>query len=174
VSDLHYPIGRFEAAFPYTKEQIADNIARLADFPARIAPLVTALTDPQLDTPYRPGGWTVRQVVHHVADSHINAYIRTKWTLSEESPVIKPYLEKEWAKTAENQAPVQLSLHLITALHAKWVTLLRALPQPLFEKSYYHPDTKKQVRLDTLVATYAWHGEHHAMHIQRVKERMGW
>jgi hypothetical protein len=174
VEDLRYPIGRFVAAFPYTPGQIERHISLLEHFPTRLRQVTAGLTDNQLDTPYREGGWSVRQVVHHLADSHVHAYVRTKWIITEDTPVIKAYLEKAWAETSETAAGIELSLQLLQALHAKWVALLRALPPAAFERQLLHPESKKHIRLDTLAATYAWHGEHHAMHIQRLKERMRW
>lgn len=174
VDDLRYPIGRFVAAFPYEPGQIRRNVAALEQFPERLHQVVRGLTPGQLGTPYRAGGWQVHQVVHHLADSHLHAYIRTKWTLTEDTPTIKAYLEKQWAETGETAADVPLSLQLLQALHARWVALLQSLPPAAFGKQFVHPETEKYVRLDTLVATYAWHGEHHAMHIQRLKEREGW
>lgn len=172
--DLHYPIGKFQPRETYTPADNAANIETLASFPERLARLMADFSGAQLTTPYREGGWTVQQTIHHLADSHLHAYIRTKWLLTEDTPTIKAYQEKRWAETAENDASIQLSLTLIQAHHAKWVALLKTVPEVDFAREFYHPDSKKHVRLDTLVATYAWHGEHHAMHIQRLKERMGW
>ncbi len=172
--DPRYPIGKFEPKESYTPEDIKVNINRIASLPDKLKNAVTLLNDLQLDTPYRDGGWTVRQVVHHMADSHMNAYIRFKWTLTENSPVIKAYDEKGWAVTPETKGPPSLSLELVTALHAKWVTLLKALTPEDLRKEFTHPETKKQVALDRLIATYAWHGEHHLAHIVSLKEKRGW
>lgn len=174
AEDLRYPIGRFQPLEAYTQQQNINNIQTLAAFPARLAEVVATLTPAQLGTPYREGGWTVRQTIHHVADSHLHAYIRTKWLLTEDTPTIKAYQEKRWAETGENEADIQLSLALIHVHDAKWVALLKTVSPADFARQFYHPDNKKHVRLDTLVASYAWHGEHHAMHIQRLKERMRW
>lgn len=174
IEELRYPVGRFQPLAVYSSDATAANVNILAAFPKRLATVAAGLTPAQLDTPYREGGWSVRQTIHHVADSHLHAYIRTKWLLTEDTPTIKAYLEKKWAETSENKADVQLSLTLIAAHHAKWVALLRTVAPADFARRFYHPDNQNYVRLDTLVAAYAWHGEHHAMHIQRLKERMGW
>jgi hypothetical protein len=174
ADDLRYPIGKFQPAESYSPAAIRQHIGTLAAFPRRLAEVVAGLTPAQLQTPYREGGWTVQQTVHHLADSHLHAYVRTKWLLTEENPTIKAYLEKSWAETPENEADVRLSLALIEAHHAKWVALLSRLGETDFQRQFYHPNSQKHVRLDTLVATYAWHGEHHATHIQRLKERLGW
>jgi hypothetical protein len=174
TEDLRYPIGKFQPKEVYSETDLKDYIQTLAAFPNRLRSVVEGLTPLQLQTPYREEGWTVQQTVHHLADSHLHAYIRTKWLLTEDTPTIKAYLEKRWAETPENESDIQLSLALIHAHHAKWVALLGQLPVEAFQRQFYHPDSKKHVRLDTLVATYAWHGEHHAMHIQRLKERLGW
>ncbi|NOT73835.1 MAG: putative metal-dependent hydrolase [Cyclobacteriaceae bacterium] len=172
--DPRYPIGKFEPKESYSMEDVSKNIDRIASLPAKLENAVRGLNDAQLDTPYRDGGWTVRQVVHHVADSHMNAYIRYKWTLTEDNPVIKAYFEKEWAVTPETSAPIALSLPLIHSLHSKWIVLLKGLKKEDLRKEFTHPETKKQVPLDRLTATYAWHGEHHLAHITSLKEKMGW
>jgi hypothetical protein len=135
---------------------------------------VKNLSDHQLDTPYREGGWTLRQVVHHVADSHMHAYIRTKWTLTESDPVIKAYLEKQWAETDETKSPPEISISLLKVLHAKWVILLRSITSNDLDRFFIHPETKKQITLTTLMGMYAWHGEHHLTHITNLKKEKGW
>ncbi len=172
--DLRYPIGKFQPQESYSADEIKTNIARIEALPGKLETAVKGLTDQQLDTPYRDGGWTVRQVVHHVPDSHVNAYIRTKWTLSEATPLIKAYDEKTWAETPETKLPPQISLTLLTSLHAKWVELLKRIPPQDLKKEFTHPETGKNVSLERMIATYAWHGEHHLAHITSLKERMGW
>lgn len=174
MSDLRYPIGPFAAKENYTPEEIRELVNRIETLPARLESEVKALSKAQLDTPYRDGGWTVRQVVHHVADSHSNAYIRVKWTLTESTPEIKAYNEKDWAQTPEVNLDPALSLAVLKALHAKWVALLKLLSPGDLQKSFVHPETKKQVRLDRMIALYAWHGDHHLAHITSLKARMGW
>ena len=170
VADPRYPIGKFLSQESYTPEEIAGNIKRIEALPLKIENAISTLTSEQLDTPYREGGWTVRQVVHHVADSHMNAYIRFKWTLSEESPVIKAYFEKLWATTPETQSDPQVSIDLLKALHTKWVILLKALSPADLKREFTHPETKQQVKLERTVAMYAWHGEHHLGHINSLKK----
>ena len=174
ATDPRYPIGKFEPKDDYSSEEVKQGIDRIGALPTRLEKAIKNLLPAQLDTPYREGGWTVRQVVHHIADSHMNAYIRVKWTLTEDSPVIKAYDEKAWAVTPEASSDPSLSLELLKSLHAKWVTLLRAIPSDKLRREFIHPDTKKQVKIDRIIATYAWHGEHHLSHITSLKERMKW
>lgn len=174
MEDLRYPIGKFSAQQAYTQQEVKERIARIASLPEKMQKAVQDLTDAQLDTPYREGGWTVRQVVHHVTDSHSNAYIRVKWTLTEETPLIKAYEEKKWAVTPETKEAPALSLALLKALHAKLVVLMKAIPFEQLNRQYIHPETQKHVRLDSMIDSYAWHGDHHLAHIEHLKKRMGW
>jgi uncharacterized damage-inducible protein DinB len=171
VDQLRYPIGKFSARDSYTLEEVASFIKRIEDVPARIETIVQKLSAAQLDTPYREGGWTARQVLHHLPDSHLNAYIRIKWALTEDTPTIKAYDEKAWAETPETTSDPALSLAVLKALHAKWAVLLRGLTARDLEKRFYHPDSKKHVRIDQAIATYAWHGEHHIGHVNIVAEK---
>lgn len=164
---LRYPIGRFSAKESYTPEEVSANIKRIQAIPATLEELAKSVSA-KLDVPYREGGWTARQVLHHVADSHTNAYIRLKWTLTEDTPTIKAYEEKTWAETPETKADPALSLALLKALHAKWVVLLQGIKPEDYARKFYHPDSKKHVRIDQAIATYAWHGEHHAGHLKIV------
>lgn len=163
--NLRYPVGKFQPKESYTAEEITKFIAAIEAAPEKIAEAFKKLSAKQLATPYREGGWTARQVLHHLADSHMHAYIRFKWTLTEASPTIKAYNEKLWAETYETTQDPALSVNLFKALHTKWVTLLRALTPADLEKYFVHPETGKQIRLDRLMATYAWHGEHHLGHL---------
>lgn len=172
--DPRYPIGKFEPKDSYTSEEIRHGIDRIAALPCKVEAALNGLSSTQLDTPYREGGWTLRQVAHHVADSHMNAYIRFKWTLTEASPLIKTYDEKGWAQTPETNAPPAVSIDFLKALHTKWVILLNALTPQQLQKAFTHPDTKKLVPLGRLIALYAWHGDHHLGHITALKERMKW
>jgi hypothetical protein len=174
MKDPRYPIGKFEGKDSYSPEEVKANISRIEALPAKMDEAVRGLSPTQLDTPYRDGGWTVRQVIHHVPDSHMNAYIRTKWTLTESTPTIKAYDEKRWAETPDTTSGPELSLALLKALHAKWITLLRQLSSSDLSKEFYHPDTKKHQRLDRIIAMYAWHGEHHLAHITELKSSRGW
>jgi uncharacterized damage-inducible protein DinB len=172
--DQRYPIGKFESKESYHAAEVKTFIDRIQALPQKIEQSVKELTDQQLDTPYREGGWTVRQVVHHVADSHTNAYIRIKWALTEDKPIIKAYEEKLWAETPETKLPLSISLNFIRALHAKWVALATRLTPEDLTKKFIHPQSKKEIRLDQLLGTYAWHGDHHLAHITELKKRMGW
>lgn len=164
--DPRYPIGKFAPKEAYAMADVSRNIERIEKLPEEFAAVAIQLTPRQLDTPYREGGWTGRQVIHHVADSHLNAYIRTKWTLTENNPTIKAYNEKAWAETPEMSADPNLSLTLLRALHTRWVTLLKGMDLDQFSREFTHPETKKTVRLDRMVDLYAWHGEHHAGHLK--------
>lgn len=165
---LQYPIGKFSPQDSYTTEEIAAFIYSIETVPVKIEEVYKKFTPKQLDTSYRPGGWTARQVLHHVADSHMNAYIRFKWSLTEDTPVIKAYNEKAWAETYETKSDPALSVTLLKALHAKWVTLLRSLLKEDLQKSFVHPETGKNVRLDRSIALYTWHGEHHLGHLKLI------
>jgi hypothetical protein len=171
--DLSYPIGEFTLPED-ARARRAENIGVIADAPVRFREAVRGLDDKQLDTPYRPGGWTVRQVIHHVADSHMNAYIRFRLALTEQEPTIKPYDQAKWAEIVDaKSAPVELSLGIIDGLHARWTTLLEGLPEEAFALAFLHPE-RGRVTLEVNVAMYAWHSLHHAAHITGLRERMGW
>jgi len=174
TQDLRYPIGKFEPKEVFSAAEVAQHIVRISTLPARMETAVAGLSPTQLDTPYRDGGWTVRQVVHHVSDSHLNAYVRTKWTLTEDSPLIKAYQEKDWAITPETTADPGLSLSLLKALHQKWVILLKDLSPDQLKKAFIHPETEKLVTIERLTGLYAWHGDHHLAHISSLKSRMKW
>jgi uncharacterized damage-inducible protein DinB len=173
--DPRYPIGRFaweKRALTGAEREVL--IEQIAAAPARLREAVDGLGAEQLDTPYREGGWTVRQVAHHVPDSHINAYVRTKWLLTEPDPAIKVYEESEWAKLGDSRAtPVAVSLDLLDALHLRWVALIRSLGEKDFARTLRHPQSGS-MSLDHLLAMYAWHGRHHVAHITTLRERMGW
>ncbi|HEY1220957.1 MAG TPA: putative metal-dependent hydrolase [Bryobacteraceae bacterium] len=172
--DLSYPIGKFDFKAPVEPDSRPQLIAEIGAAPARFRDAVRGLDVQQLDTPYRPGGWTVRQVIHHVPDSHMNAYIRFRLALTEDSPTIKPYDQTKWAELRDARtAPVEVSLQLIDGLHQRWVELLRSLSVADFDRTFRHPELGI-VRLDTNLALYAWHGRHHAAHITCLRDRMGW
>lgn len=168
---LRYPIGKFTPRESYTAEELKECISRIESVPAKIEAVLSTLTARHLDTPYREGGWTARQVIHHIADSHSNMYIRVKWMLTEEMPVIKAYNEKSWAETPETKLDPFISLNLLKALHVKLVTLLKLLKPADLLREFIHPETGKNVRLDRLIALYAWHGEHHLGHLLIVAKK---
>lgn len=172
--DLRYPIGEFAGAANLTEAQRRDLIDAIAEAPARLAAAVAGLTPAQLDTPYRPGGWTVRQVVHHVPDSHLNSYVRFKLALTEDEPTIKPYDEARWAELADVRAtPIETSLALLENLHQRWVLLLRSLGPADWMRKFKHPE-RGVVTLEQTLGLYAWHGRHHVAHITSLRERNGW
>ncbi|HLY17274.1 MAG TPA: bacillithiol transferase BstA [Bryobacteraceae bacterium] len=163
--DLRYPIGPFHYSGESTAEQRRGFIDRIEQAPARLRAAVAGLTEQQLETPYRPGGWTVRQVVHHVADSHINSYCRFRLALTEARPAIKGYDEALWAELTDSRtAPVEMSLALLEALHRRWVLLLRSMTPVDFARTFHHSQLGP-VTLDRTLALYAWHGEHHLAHV---------
>jgi hypothetical protein len=175
MEDLRYPIGKFTYTGPLTESDRSACIARIAAAPAKLRAAVAGLTDPQLDTRYRPEGWTVRQVVHHVPDSHLNAYTRFRLALTETVPTIKPYEEARWAELPDAKAgPVEISLGLLDALHVRWVLLLRQLKTQDWERTYNHPEHRREWTLDEVLAMYAWHGEHHVAHVTKLRQRQGW
>ena len=172
--DLRYPIGKFQRPESVTAEDRAAWLAALADAPARFRNAVRDLDDAQLDTPYRPDGWTVRQVVHHVADSHMNSYVRFRLALTETDPTIKPYDEAQWANLHDaHTMPVEVSLQLLDSLHLRWVTLLQSLAPADFDRTFRHP-VLGQMTLSANLALYAWHSRHHEAHITALRSRMGW
>jgi uncharacterized damage-inducible protein DinB len=176
MPDLRYPTGRFQRpSGPLTGDQRRAMIDVIARTPAELRAAVEGLSAKQLDTPYRPDGWTVRQVVHHVPDSHLNAYIRFKLGLTEETPTIKPYDEALWAKLPDSRdTPVETSLSLLATLHDRWVRLLRAMEPADFTRQINHPEWEKPLSLDAVLALYAWHGPHHTAHVTGLRQRMGW
>jgi hypothetical protein len=178
LHNLRYPIGDFSRPASSTGEARAAHIQTLRLLPERLTAAVAGLDDRQLDTAYREGGWTLRQVVHHVADSHANAYVRMKLALTEDWPTIKPYDEAAWADLADAQRlPVDVSLNLIAALHARWVSLLESLSDEDFHKGYVHPamlENSGKQNLAHVLAIYDWHSRHHTAHIANLRSRMGW
>ena len=174
VEQLQYPIGRYEPPVPINLPQVAHWIEEIRTLPARLEAAGIGLQDQDLDTPYRPGGWTIRQVVHHLADSHMNSYIRFKLALTEDNPTIKPYFEDRWAELPDSGGPIVHSLSLLHALHRKWVRLMWSLSEEQLARTFHHPDANKDYRLDYAIGLYAWHGNHHLAHILSLRERMGW
>jgi uncharacterized damage-inducible protein DinB len=174
TDDLRYPVGQFnfeDAPAGRGREGLIDE---LADAPRLLREAVEGLSPEQLDTPYRPGGWTVRQVVHHVPDSHLNSYVRFKLALTEDEPAIRTYHEERWAELADSrETPIGVSLALLDALHERWIILLRSLSEPEFARAFKHPEWGL-VPLSQAVGLYAWHGRHHIAHITSLRERAGW
>ena len=168
-----YPVGRFQLDSQSTPYKRSIWLTSIESLPQALRDAVTGLTEEQLDTPYREGGWTVRQVVHHVADSHTNAYVRTKLALTEDSPSIKPYDEKLWAELPDSRLSVEVSLALLDSLHARWAVLLRSLKDDAFARTWVHPEHGTR-DLDYLVQLYAWHSRHHVGHVRSLRERMRW
>ena len=173
TTDLRYPLGPFAPVEP-TPEVIANAKADIARLPAEIRAAVLGLEDRQLDTPYRPGGWTVRQVVHHVADSHMNGLIRMKLALTEDNPTIKPYDENAWAQLPDMALPIDVSLLLLDQLHTRWVALLRALTANQLQRAFVHPEHGRTMTLGDHIQNYAWHSRHHVAHITTLRRRNGW
>jgi hypothetical protein len=193
--DLRYPIGQLIPPAEITAQQRTDFIHQIAELPALLRRAVEGLSPEKLSTPYRPGGWSVRQVVHHIADSHINGYVRTKLALTEELPVIKTYNQEDWVAVTDSRIPVEPSLRLLEGLHELWAGLLRSLSEDQWRRGFIHPelvdqgakaqqdeawrrgflaDSRGVITLEGLLPTYAWHGLHHVAHITRLRERMGW
>jgi uncharacterized damage-inducible protein DinB len=172
--DLRFPVGRFQRPVSLSDEQRAAAIAAIAAAPAKLRAAVRGLSESQLDTPYRPDGWTVRQVVHHVPDSHSNALTRFKLALTESTPTIKPYDEAAWANLGDvRTTPVETSLVLLEALHDRWVRLLHSIAPADFDRTLNHPENGL-MNLHQLLALYAWHGEHHVAHVANLRTRNGW
>jgi hypothetical protein len=175
ATDPRYPIGKFEApAGSVNEQQRKEWIAAIEETPRRLREAVKGLNEQQLNTAYREGGWTVRQVVHHVPESHMNAYIRFKLALTEDNPTIKPYEEDKWAQLPDISTPIEVSLELLESLHVRWVNLLKLLKEPDWKRTYHHPAMGKTVSLEQVLGMYAWHGRHHVAHITTLRKTNGW
>ena len=175
MDDLKYPIGSYTPLDHVTEADIARWISEIEELPSLMRSAVEGLSEDQLDTPYRPDGWTVRQVMHHVSESHLNSIIRFKWALTEDQPTIKAYDQKGWANTADvARTPVETTLRFLEALHAKWVILLQSIEADEWKRLFVHPETGRQLDLHWLLGLYAWHGKHHVAHITGLRERKGW
>lgn len=176
LEELKYPTGRFvRGTAAKDAARRSTCIAIIERFPQELTKAVVGLSDTQLDTPYRPEGWTVRQVVHHLADSHSQCLHRFKLALTEDSPVIKPYREELWAEHADARTmPVEASLSIIAGTHSRWAVLLRSLESTAFDRVFFHPEQNRAIALSEALELYVWHGGHHLAHIVRLRERMGW
>ena len=174
MEDLRYPIGPFQPKSPLTESERKQLIRQIAETPSLLRKAIANLDDAKLDTPYRPGGWTGRQVVHHLPDSHLNSYVRFKLALTEHEPTIRPYEQQQWAEMPEaKNAPVDISLDLLETLHRRWVIVLEHLSPADFARTLLHPESGT-MNLDRLLQLYAWHGRHHVAHITQLRKRNGW
>ena len=172
--DLRYPIGKFQWEDNLSEARRRELIEQIAETPTKVRAAVAGFTEQQFDTPYREGGWTVRQVVHHLADSHLNAYVRFKLAMTENEPMVKTYEQQLWAETPDAKtAPVELSLTLLDSLHQRWAVLLRSMTPADFSRQFRHPE-HGLMTLERLLGLYAWHGRHHTAHITGLRERSGW
>lgn len=171
--DLRFPVGEFKLEEHYTEEQRRQFIDEIEAAPAHMRAAVEGLSEEQLDTPYRPGGWTVRQVAHHLPDSHMNGLIRMKLTLTEDEPLVKTYMEDRWAELADYKGPVDVSLALLDAVHNRWITVWRSLGDKELARKFRHPEWGT-LKLEQHLALYAWHSRHHVAHITSLRERNGW
>ncbi len=171
--DLRYPIGKFEKPGEITPSTRSDFVNEISDLPKKLKAAVSDLNDKQLDTPYRPEGWTVRQTVHHVADSHLNSIIRFKLALTEDTPTIRPYYEDRWAELNDSFLPIDSSMKIIEGLHHRWVTVLNAMSDEDFQRKLIHPESGEW-KLEKMLALYVWHGKHHTAHITKLRERENW
>ena len=174
MEDLRYPIGKYISQ-PFSDKQLNEWLIDITNLPQHLENAVMNLDEAQVNTPYRPEGWTVKQLVHHVADSHMNAYIRFKLGLTEENPTIKPYEEAAWADLSDTRnLPFNLSLTILHALHARWMEILKNITEEEWNRTVFHPEQKKEISLWHLLGMYAWHGRHHTAHVTALKERMKW
>jgi hypothetical protein len=174
MSDPRYPIGKFDGKAPVNEAERNKFIRDIEETPAKLRAAIHGLSEEQLNTPYRDGGWTVRQLIHHVPDSHLNSYIRFKLALTEDEPTIKPYMEDRWAELADSRVtPIETSLTLLDSLHQRWVLLLRSFRPEDWKRTFRHPDMGL-LSLDKTVALYSWHGRHHVAHITSLRETKGW
>ena len=166
MENLKYPIGKFEYGKIYSMEDNVKHIGEIEKFPEELKTIVSKFNSDLLEKSYRPEGWNARQIIHHLADSHLNAYIRTKWTLTEDAPMIKAYNQDSWANLEDSKsAPIEISLLLITALHQRWVYLLKTLTEEDLQKKYIHPEYNRELKLSELLALYVWHGKQHSAHL---------
>ncbi len=175
MTNLSYPIGKLRYPDEISEEYLQANIEAIRSTPERMAAAVSGLNDEQMDTPYRPGGWTVRQLVHHLPDSHMHSYLRFHWAITEDSPMIKPYDEKAWATMDYHQSvPVEVSLSLLKAIHDRWMILIDNLTEADMACSYRHPEDGQIYSVKKAILVYGWHGDHHIAHITELRKRMGW
>lgn len=167
VESLKFPVGRYVPVERFDRNTVAEGIAEIEAFPGRLRALLAGTAEASLERTYRPGGWTARQVIHHLADSHTHIYVRFKWTLTEETPTIKAYDEARWADLPDYRGPVEPALRMLEAIHARWAALLRIMDDSMFQKRFLHPETGGHMSLFERVACYGWHGRHHLAHVER-------
>jgi hypothetical protein len=170
MEELKYPYGRFEYGKKYSPEETALHISMITNFPAELRKITNSLTDAQLEQSYRPDGWTARQIIHHLADSHLNAFIRIKLSLTENSPVIKPYNQDSWAALPDSEMSPEVSLNILEGIHARWAVLLQNLREDDLKKVYIHPEYNREFPLTEVIALYAWHGKQHAGHLSIIQK----
>lgn len=174
MEELRYPIGKYIPQL-FSERQLQEWLIEIKFLPQHLENVILNLDESQINTPYRPDGWTIQQLIHHVADSHMNAYIRFKLGLTEENPTIKPYDERAWANLPDTQRlPVNISLTLLYALHARWLEVIKGIKEDEWNRTVFHPEQKKEITLWHLLGMYAWHGKHHVAHITALRERMKW
>lgn len=171
--DLRYPVGKFEQVEEVTPDLRRQFIQTITNLPQNLAKAVEGLSDEQLDTPYRPEGWTVRQTVHHIADSHLNSYCRFKLAVTEDKPTIRPYYEDRWAELSDSRLPIDVSMKIIEGIHTRWVALLESFSEEDFAKELVHPESGDWT-VDKFLGLYDWHSKHHTAHITKLRERNGW
>ena len=171
--DLRYPIGKFDKNFEITVALRREYINEIAELPKKLKAAVENLNDEQLDTPYRPEGWTVRQTVHHIADSHLNSFVRFKLALTEDAPTIRQYFEDRWAELEDSRLPIDYSMKITEGVHARWTTLLKAMSDEDFARKLVHPESGEWT-LENTLGLYAWHSRHHTAHITKLRDRNGW
>ncbi len=171
--DLRFPIGKFDKNFEVTPELRQQCIQTISDLPKNLKSATDSLSDEQLDTPYRPEGWSVRQTIHHVADSHLNAYIRFKLAMTEDAPTIRPYYEDRWAELADSQMPIDVSMKIIEGVHSRWTNMLNSMSDEDFKKLLIHPESGEWT-LEKMLGLYDWHSKHHTAHITKLRERENW
>ncbi|MEP7146398.1 MAG: YfiT family bacillithiol transferase [bacterium] len=175
LEKLKYPVDRYNPPQTITEENLKSYISDIEKLPENLKNLVSNFSDEKLNTKYRPDGWTVRQVIHHIGDSHMNAIIRFKLALTEDVPIIKPYFEDKWAELGDyKNTPVNVSLSLIESIHKRWIDILKTMEKKDFEKSFFHPEHGKEFSLDEITGMYSWHGKHHYAHIDELRKRMNW
>jgi hypothetical protein len=170
LEKLKFPVGHYQEPAVIDRAQLEDWMMQIQLLPAKLHQLVSNMTEEELDRPYRPGGWTGRQVIHHIPDSHMNAYIRFKLALTEDHPDVRPYFEDRWAELADGKfAPPQVSLNLLDSIHQRWILLLRSLTDADLDRTYFHPASHKVFKLRSVIGMYAWHGEHHFAHVKSLR-----